>query len=123
MPKPDINVGTSTKVVEVEPGGSAEVSVALVRQNGFRGRVPVSVWNLPPEVRVANIGLNGVLISETETQRVFKLECLPTAQPMEQIIYVAGDIETRSPLQNVYAAPQPILLRVKSKPSQVATAR
>ena len=123
MPKSDISVQTPTKVVEVEPGGSADVSVALVRQNGFRGRVPVSVWNLPPEVRVANIGLNGVLITETQTQRAFKLECLPNAQPMEQIIYVAGDIETRSPLQSSYAAPQPILLRVKPKPSQVASTR
>ena len=102
-----------TKEVEVEPGKTAEISVAIERQNGFGGRVPVAVMNLPPRVKLVDIGLNGVLINETETHRSFTIEALPNAEPIEQLIYVAGDIETRSGLQSAYAAPQAILLKVK----------
>jgi hypothetical protein len=41
------------------------------------------------------------------------LEALPNCEPLEQLIYVAGDIETRSSLPSSYAAPQAILLKVK----------
>jgi hypothetical protein len=34
------------------------------------------------------------------------------AQPGEQLIYVDGAVETRSPQMSAYAAPQPIKLRV-----------
>ena len=61
------------------------------------------------------LGLNGVLINEDEKKRSFKIEALPSAQPIEQWIYVSGKIETRSPLASSYAASQPILLRVKPR--------
>ncbi len=115
MPKADILLKSETKVVELEPGGTAEVSVSLTRQNGFGGRVPVEVRNLPPRVRVLDVGLNGVLLNEDETKRSFTLEALPSAEPMEQLIYLSGTVETRSPLQNSYAAGTPILLRVKPR--------
>jgi hypothetical protein len=99
----------------VEQGKKAEISVAIQRQNGFGGRVPVAVMNLPPRVKLVDIGLNGVLINETETHRTFSIEALPNAEPIEQLIYVGGDIETRSDLQSVYAAPQAILLKVVPK--------
>jgi hypothetical protein len=113
MPKPDVTVTAQTAEVTLEPGATAQVKLAIARQNGFIGRVPVQVRNLPPGVRVRDVGLNGVLINENETERAFTIEALPIAQPIEQVIYVAGTIETRSPMQNAYAAPQPILLRVK----------
>jgi hypothetical protein len=113
MPKADVVMTSQTKVVELEPGGTAEVEVAITRQNGFGGRVPVEVRNLPPRVRVLDVGLNGVLLNENETKRSFTIEALPSAEPGEQPIFVSAQVETRSPLQNSYAASSPILLRVK----------
>ena len=113
MPKPDVMMTAETRELEVEAGKTAEISVAIQRQNGFGGRVPVAVMNLPPRVKLVDIGLNGVLINETETHRTFAIEALPNAEPIEQLIYVAADVETRSDLASAYAAPQAILLKVK----------
>jgi hypothetical protein len=115
MPKPDVLIQPETKEITLEPGGTAEVAVKIDRQNGFAGRVPVEVRNLPPRVRVLDIGLNGVLINEDQSERSFTVEALPNAQPGEQLIYVAGKVETRSPLASSYAAAQPILLKIKAK--------
>ena len=115
MPRPDVKMTAQTKEVEIQPGRTAEISVDIERQNGFGGRVPVAVLNLPPRVKLVDIGLNGVLINETETHRTFSIEALSNADPVEQLIYVGGDVETRSDLQSVYAAPQAILLKVKPR--------
>ncbi len=115
MPKPDVVMTAQTKEVEVEAGKTAEIAVAIERQNGFGGRVPVAVMNLPPRVKLVDIGLNGVLINENETRRSFTIEALPNAAPVEQLIYVGGVVETRSGLQSTYMAPQPILLKVKTR--------
>jgi hypothetical protein len=121
MPKPDILVVAETKEVVLEPGGTAEVALNIQRQNNFGGRVPVDVLNLPPRVRVLDVGLNGVLINEDENRRTFTLEALPMAEPVEQVIYVAGVVETRSPLPYTHAAVQAI--RVKVKPASAAAVR
>jgi hypothetical protein len=118
MPKADITVTAQTRIVELEAGSTAEVSLSITRNNGFIGRVPVNVMNLPPSVRVLDVGLNGVLINEDETQRSFTLAALPGSESLEQVIYVGGNVETRSPQQTVYAAPEAILLRVKGLPRQ-----
>ena len=115
MPRGDILMTAETKEVTIEPGGSAEITVAIERQGDFRGRVPVEVRNLPPRVRVLDVGLNGVLLNEDESRRSFTIEALPNAEPVDQFIYVAGAIETRSGQQNSYAAPQAIRLRIQSK--------
>jgi hypothetical protein len=115
MPQPDVVMTAETKEITLEPGGTAEITVAIQRQAGFKGRVPVEVRNLPPNVRVLDVGLNGVLITEDETRRSFTVEALPTAEPGEQTIYVSGQVETRSGQQSSYAAPEGIRLRVKAK--------
>jgi hypothetical protein len=115
MPTPDILMNAETKEITLEPGSSVDVLVSIQRNNEFGGRVPVEVRNLPPRVRVLDVGLNGVLINENEKQRSFKIEALPSAQPGEQWIYVSGRVETRSPLAASYAASQPILLRIKPR--------
>jgi len=115
MPRPDIVMMAETKEVTLAPGGTAEVEVAIRRNNDFGGRVPVEVRNLPPGVLVLDVGLNGVLITETENRRKFVLQALPSAPPIEQAIVVAGDIETRAGgQQNSYAA-ESILLKVQAK--------
>ena len=114
MPKPDIVMTAETKEVTLAPGGTAEIEVAIQRNNEYGGRVPVEVRNLPPGVLVMDVGLNGVLINETENRRKFVLRALPSAQPIEQKIVVAGEIETRAGgQQNSYAA-EPIVLKVKT---------
>ena len=113
MPHPDITMTAETREVTLAPGGKAEIEVAVARQGDFRGRVPVAVRNLPPRVRVLDVGLNGVLITEDESRRSFTLEALPSAQPVDQWIYVSGEIETRSPQPASYAAPQAIHLIVR----------
>lgn len=112
MPRPDIEMAALTKEVTLQPGGTAEVKVAIRRNNDFGGRVPVEVRNLPPGVRVLDVGLNGVLINEDENERSFVLEALPNAEPIEQPIIMSGRVETRSPQQTSYAA-EPIRLVVK----------
>jgi hypothetical protein len=115
MPRADIRMVAGTREVVIEPGARADVLVSVLRQNGFGGRVPVEVRNLPPRVRVIDVGLNGVLLNEDESKRGFTLEALPTAEPLEQWIYISGAIETRSPQQNSYASEIPVLLKVKAK--------
>jgi hypothetical protein len=114
MPRADILMTAVTKEVTIEPGGSAQITVSIERQGDFRGRVPVEVRNLPPRVRVLDVGLNGVLLNEDESRRSFTIDALPNAEPVDQLIYVSGAIETRSGQQNSYAAPQAIRLHVKS---------
>jgi uncharacterized cupredoxin-like copper-binding protein len=113
MPRADILMSAETKEVTLQPGGSAEITVSIQRQGDFRGRVPVEVRNLPPRVRVLDVGLNGVLLNEDESRRSFTIDALPNAEPVDQLIYVSGAIETRSGQQNSYAAPQAIRLHVK----------
>jgi hypothetical protein len=115
MPKADVKMTAQTKIVEVQAGKTAEIAVAIERQNGFGGRVPVAVMHLPPRVKLVDIGLNGVLINENENHRSFTIEALPNAEPIEQLIYVGGIVETRSGLPSTYAAPEAILLKVKPK--------
>ena len=112
MPPPDLLMTAETKEVTLTPGGKAEITVSIARQGDFKGRVPVEIRNLPPYVRVLDVGLNGVLITEDQSRRSFTIEALPMAQPADQMIYVSGDVETRSNQQSSYAAPQPIRLRV-----------
>ncbi len=115
MPKPDIVMTAETKEVTLEPGGTAEIEVAIQRNNDYGGRVPVEVRNLPPGVLVMNVGLNGVLINETENRRKFVLQALPTVKPIDQPIVIAGDVETRAGgQQNSYAA-EPVILKVQPK--------
>ncbi|MBN8731999.1 MAG: hypothetical protein J0L64_15770 [Acidobacteria bacterium] len=123
MPRADVRLLTQTRIVELAPGETAEVTVAAERANGFAGRVPVIVSDLPTRVRVTDSGLNGVLIHEDDKTTTFRLWALPNAEPTEGYIYVAARIETRSPQQNMYAAVEPILVRVKpAAPTTAQTA-
>ena len=115
MPKPDIQMHAETREVLLEPGGQAEVQVSIRRNNEFAGRVPVEVRNLPPGVLVLDVGLNGVLINETENRRGFVLRALPFAEPIEQAIYVSGKIETRADAQQTSYAGEPILLKIRPR--------
>jgi hypothetical protein len=112
MPKPDIVMRTATKQVVLRPQGTAEVELALHRNNNFGGRVLIDVRNLPPGVQVLNVGSSGLLINETDNRCKFTIKALPTARPIEQPMVVTGEIETRAGgQQNLYAA-EPVILKI-----------
>jgi hypothetical protein len=112
MPAPDLMVSTQPQEIVLEPGKTAKVTLHVARGNGFSGRVPCNVQNLPPGVRVVNIGLNGVLVPEGETTQTFTLKAEDWASSLEQPIYVVGEVESNSPTS--HASP-PILLKVHGK--------
>jgi hypothetical protein len=95
-PAPDVVVTTDSKQVSLEPGKEVTVTLHIDRQNGFKGRVPCFVQNLPPGVRVVNVGLNGVLVTEDQTSRTFTLRAEEWAQPINQPIYVVALVESNS---------------------------
>lgn len=112
MPPPDIVTSTAVREVALQPGGMQEVAVSIVRQNNFGGRVRVQVLGLPEGVRVSAVGLNGINIAENENQRAFVIEAMENAPPWDGPVWFAGQVETRSGSQTVYAAPQAVRLRV-----------
>ena len=65
----DIVATTVTDSVTIKPGGETRLTVKIDRRNGFKGRVPLDVRGLPYGVRVLDIGLNGILVTEKDTQR------------------------------------------------------
>ncbi len=112
MPPPDVKVWLEPSVIALQPGQRAEVTVRVERAKGFTGRVPVDVVNLPPGVMIPDVGLNGVLVTEQETNRKFTLVAEPWAHPIEQPIYALGRVETRSPTPARYAS-APLQLQVQ----------
>ena len=61
-----------------------------------RAVCPAMSKNLPRGVQVVNVGLNGVLVTETQTSRTFTLRAEEWAKPIEQPIYVVGEVESNS---------------------------
>jgi hypothetical protein len=84
----DIVTFADTAAVAIVPGGIAELSVHIERRNKFAGRVPLEVRGLPHGVRVLDVGLNGILITERETARVIRLYAEPWVEPIAHPIVV-----------------------------------
>ncbi len=119
MPPPDVFVAAQPREVTLAPGQTATVTIHVARQNGFKGRVPCEIENLPPGVRVVNVGLNGVLVHSGESSHTFTLTAESWAQPVTQPIYVVGTVESNSSTD--HASP-PILLKVAGKSEMAANA-
>ena len=117
MPPPDLVVSAEPKEIAIEPGKTVTVTLHVDRKNGFAGRVPCNVRNLPPGVVVDNVGLNGVLVTEDQTSRTFTLRAEDWAWPLDQSIYVVAEAESNSPTTH---ASTPLLLKVRGK--QMASA-
>jgi hypothetical protein len=118
-PAPDLVVTTTAQQIEVSAGQQVTLTVNLERHNGFTARVPITVMNLPHGVRVDDIGLNGVMITEQETTRTVHIVVEPWVQPQTQPIVVVGRVEVNSPLRNESAA-LPVQLVIK--PATTTTA-
>lgn len=111
---PDVELEVKTGDLVVEPGGRVEVRVEIRRANGFTGRVPIEVKNLPHGVWVPDIGLNGILITEAESSRTFQIEVMPTVKPMELTLFMTARVETTSPIPAEQAS-VPVRLRIREK--------
>jgi hypothetical protein len=109
IPPPDVVVTTESRQVSIEPGKEVTVTLHVERHNGFKGRVPCLVQNLPPGVRVVNVGLNGVLVTEAQSSRTFTLRAEDWARPISQPIYVVAMVESNSPTMH---PSEPLLLKV-----------
>lgn len=104
----DVVTVTQQSEVSVRPGGEVRLTVKIERRNGFAGRVPVEVRGLPHGVRVLDIGLNGVLITERETSRTIAIYCEPWVKPTEHPFVVLA----RSEESNTEHAARSVLLKV-----------
>lgn len=118
VPPPDVVVSTETSEVALEPGKEVTVRLNVERHNGFKGRVPCTIQNLPYGVRVVNVGLNGVLVTEAQSSRTFTLHAEDWAKPVSQPIYVIGEVESNSSTMHPSA---PVMLKVTGD-SQTASA-
>lgn len=120
IPPPDVVVTTEAKEVAIEPGKEVTVTLHIERQNGFKGRIPCSVENLPPGVEVVNVGLNGVLVTEAQTSRTFTLRAEDWTKPIDQPIYVVAQVESNSPTMHASA---PLLLKVAASKETASTSQ
>ena len=112
IPPPNVVVTAEPRQIAIAPGKEVTVTLHVRRQSGFTGRVPCSVENLPPGVHVVNVGLNGVLVTPDQSTRTFTLRADDWAEPIDQPIYVVGEVESNSPTLH---ASTPLQLRVESK--------
>jgi hypothetical protein len=92
-PAPDLKLAAAPERVTIQPGERVEMKFGVERNPNFSGRVPIDVRNLPHGVRVLNIGLNGVLVTEKQTERSVFLYAEPWVQPMERPFYASARLE------------------------------
>ena len=89
----DLVTTTEQAEIAVVPGQQVNMTANIERRNGFKGRVPLEVRGLPHGVRVLDIGLNGILITEKESKRTFAIYAEPWVQPTTQPFVVLAQRE------------------------------
>jgi hypothetical protein len=94
IPAPNLKVVPTPTRISIRPGQEVTMTLAVERAPAFSGRVPIDVRNLPQGVRVQNIGLNGVLVTEKQTSRTVSLYAEPWVDAMERPFYAVGKAES-----------------------------
>ena len=105
----DLVTATAVGEVTIRPGGEARMTVKIERRNGFKGRVPVEVRGLPHGVRVLDIGLNGILITERDSEREVAIYAEPWVKPMDHPFVVLSKREGK----NTEHGARSVLLKVQ----------
>jgi hypothetical protein len=105
----DIVTSTDHSEIVVHPGQQVWLTARIERRNGFKGRVPLEVRGLPRGVRVLDIGLNGILITEKDDGRAFAIYAEPWVQPQTHPFVVLAKHEGKDA---EYAA-KSVLLRIE----------
>jgi WD40 repeat protein len=104
----DLVTTTAASEVTMQPGKQVRLRVKIDRRNGFAGRVPLDVRGLPHGVRVLDIGLNGILITEKENTRTIVIYAEPWVKPMAHPFVVLS----RSERKGTEHAAKSVLLKV-----------
>jgi hypothetical protein len=106
----DLVTTTEQAEVVLRPGGQVRLTAKIERHNGFKGRVPLEVRGLPHGVRVLDIGLNGILITEKEDSRSFVIYAEPWVQPTTHPFVVLAKSERKG----TEHAAKSVLLRLEA---------
>ena len=109
MKLPDIKVSVKTPQIKLTAGGETKVTLAVERQNGFKGRVLFRMNDLPFGVRVTNVGLNGIMIPENDSEITFTLDSRPWVKPLKKSVFPIGIVEALIPTEHPAA---PISLEI-----------
>jgi hypothetical protein len=104
----DLTTTTAQSEVTVHPGKQVRLLVTIERRSGFAGRVPLDVRGLPYGVRVLDIGLNGILITEKEKSRTVVIYCEPWVKTTTHPFVVLS----RSERKGTEHAARSVLLKV-----------
>lgn len=105
----DIVTTTRQDTVVIRPGQETRLVVDVERRGDFKGRVPLDVRGLPHGVRVLNIGLNGILITERDNSREVVIYAEPWVQPTEVPFVVLA----RSERKGTEHAAKAVMLKVE----------
>jgi len=105
----DVRTTVRQPELVIRPGHEVKFVVDIERRNGFAGRVPLEVRGLPHGVRVMNVGLNGILVTERDTSREVTLFCEPWVKPTEHPVVVLARHEGK----NTEHAARSVTLRVQ----------
>jgi WD40 repeat protein len=93
-PASNLKVSARPGRVEIHPGERVSMTLSVRRSPAFSGRVPIEVMNLPQGVKVLDIGLNGVLVTEKQVERSVFLQAEPWVKPMVRPFYAVGKAES-----------------------------
>jgi len=91
-PEPDLKIAFAPERVEIKPGERVEVNSSSIGVQ-LHGPRAIDVRNLPRGVPVLNIGLNGVLVTEKQTERTVFLYAEPGPSRPERPFYAVGRLE------------------------------
>jgi hypothetical protein len=120
-PEPNLKMGFRSGEIVIHPGERIEMTLSVERNPAYKGRVPIDVRNLPRGVRVLNIGLNGVLVTEQQTERNIFIYAEPWAEATDRPFFAVGKCEAVGTEHS--SRPIRLLVRPKeSKGSKAATA-
>jgi len=117
--KPVVIVKLEPAELTIAPGQTIS-AMLKVERDGFKERVPFNVLNLPHGVIVDNIGLNGILVRENETERQIFLTAANWVPETDRYVY-AENSNARG-AANGGQASTPILLHVR-QPGKMASAK
>jgi len=104
----DIVTTTRAAEIVIRPGGETRLVVDIERRGDFKGRVPLEVRGLPHGVRVLDIGLNGILVTERDTSREIVIYAEPWVRPTARPFVVLAKREGK----NTEHAAKSVLLTV-----------
>ena len=105
-------------VIEIQAGTTTTAHIRIDRK-GHTGRVGFggeeAVMNTPHGVYVDNIGLNGVLITESQSERTIFISAESWVEDTERLVFIEANAGGRP-------TSRPVLLRVLANQDSLATA-